>query len=542
MGFLNKFPIKFQVTLLSSLFLLVIIVLSSRAVMSSQATLEQNEKIHAGITQAGQFAQEAQLQFVRMRLMILRAAVYTGKDQDNAIQELHNAQQLARGAFEQYLTTLPIFNDPAEIAHAENMKNIAAKFEISLAEALKIPPQDPEFLPNARSVMNQTDELMSALDQLAETLEKKQSFFEKEELEAVKKEQKINIILTVLASLFGAIMTWIMASSVQKNLQRAVDMAQSVANKNLNNHLPPIHGNTEVGQLFLSFDTMQNAMRGILQNINQESQTLATSATKLAHTTEKIAQSSQKQTLAATSAATAVEELTASIDQISDKANHTRDVALLARSESQNSSNIICETSAQVKSIASTMQQSVQLAEDLGTRSQEIDTIVSTIRDIADQTNLLALNAAIEAARAGEQGRGFAVVADEVRKLAERTTSSTEEIGLVIDNIRTGIQTMVDNMKASETQVIDGVAMAERAREAVDGINAGSQQALELIDSIAQALQEQSIASQEVSKSFEQISLMIDENRLAIHEVSQASEQLDHLALDLNNNVSQFHL
>lgn len=542
MGFLNKFPIKFQVTLLSSLFLLVIIVLSSRAVMSSQATLEQNEKIHAGITQAGQFAQEAQLQFVRMRLMILRAAVYTGKDQDNAIQELHNAQQLARGAFEQYLTTLPIFNDPAEIAHAENMKNIAAKFEISLAEALKIPPQNPEFLPNARSVMNQTDELMSALDQLAETLEKKQSFFEKEELEAVKKEQKINIILTVLASLFGAIMTWIMASSVQKNLQRAVDMAQSVANKNLNNHLPPIHGNTEVGQLFLSFDTMQNAMRGILQNINQESQTLATSATKLAHTTEKIAQSSQKQTLAATSAATAVEELTASIDQISDKANHTRDVALLARSESQNSSNIICETSAQVKSIASTMQQSVQLAEDLGTRSQEIDTIVSTIRDIADQTNLLALNAAIEAARAGEQGRGFAVVADEVRKLAERTTSSTEEIGLVIDNIRTGIQTMVDNMKASETQVIDGVAMAERAREAVDGINAGSQQALELIDSIAQALQEQSIASQEVSKSFEQISLMIDENRLAIHEVSQASEQLDHLALDLNNNVSQFHL
>lgn len=542
MGFLNKFPIKFQVTLLSSLFLLVIIVLSSRAVMSSQATLEQNEKIHAGITQAGQFAQEAQLQFVRMRLMILRAAVYTGKDQDNAIQELHNAQQLARGAFEQYLTTLPIFNDPAEIAHAENMKNIAAKFEISLAEALKIPPQNPEFLPNARSVMNQTDDLMSALDQLAETLEKKQSLFEKEELEAVKKEQKINIILTVLASLFGAIMTWIMASSIQKNLQRAVDMAQSVANKNLNNHLPPIHGNTEVGQLFLSFDTMQNSIRGILQNINQESQALATSATKLAHTTEKIAESSQKQTLAATSAAAAVEELTASIDQISDKANHTRDVALLARRESQNSSKIICDTSIQVKSIASTMQQSVQLAEDLGTRSQEIDTIVSTIRDIADQTNLLALNAAIEAARAGEQGRGFAVVADEVRKLAERTTSSTEEIGLVIDNIRTGIQTMVDNMKASETQVIDGVAMAERAREAVDGINAGSQQALELIDSIAQALQEQSIASQEVSKSFEQISLMIDENRLAIHEVSQASEQLDHLALDLNNNVSQFHL
>lgn len=542
MGFLNKFPIKFQVTLLSSLFLLVIIVLSSRAVMSSQATLEQNEKIHAGITQAGQFAQEAQLQFVRMRLMILRAAVYTGKDQDNAIQELHNAQQLARGAFEQYLTTLPIFNDPAEIAHAENMKNIAAKFEISLAEALKIPPQDPEFLPNARSVMNQTDELMSALDQLAETLEKKQSFFEKEELEAVKKEQKINIVLTVLALIFGSLMTWIMVNSVKNNLQSAVDIAQAVAAKKLNTHVPQGHANTEVGKLFTSFDTMQNSMRGILQNINQESQALATSATKLAHTTEKIAQSSQKQTLAATSAAAAVEELTASIDQISDKANHNRDVALLARRESQNSSKIICDTSIQVKSIASTMQQSVQLAEDLGTRSQEIDTIVSTIRDIADQTNLLALNAAIEAARAGEQGRGFAVVADEVRKLAERTTSSTEEIGLVIDNIRTGIQTMVDNMKASETQVIDGVAMAERAREAVDGINAGSQQALELIDSIAQALQEQSIASQEVSKSFEQISLMIDENRLAIHEVSQASEQLDHLALDLNNNVSQFHL
>ncbi|MDE3208872.1 MAG: cache domain-containing protein, partial [Pseudomonadota bacterium] len=201
---------------------------------------------------------------------------------------------------------------------------------------------------------------------------------------------------------------------------------------------------------------------------------------------------------------------------------------------------VVLQASSEMNRLDESVKETAQRISGLGQRSDEISGIVKVIRDIADQTNLLALNAAIEAARAGEQGRGFAVVADEVRKLAERTSNATIEIGEMILSIQNETKTAVSSMESGASQVQAGVDLALQAGDALKKINEGSQRMVGMVHDIAAAIKEQSTASDEIANHVCRISQMAEENSGYVDKMLVESKELDKIAESLKKSISQF--
>ena len=203
---------------------------------------------------------------------------------------------------------------------------------------------------------------------------------------------------------------------------------------------------------------------------------------------------------------------------------------------------MVNETIKGMNRISEVVQNSAEIVQQLGRSSGHIGEIVQVIDDIADQTNLLALNAAIEAARAGEQGRGFAVVADEVRKLAERTTKATKEIALMIIQIQKDTQSAVVSMEKGTKEVESGRKLADKAGESLKEIIAGAQSVVDIISQVAAASEEQSATSEQISKSIEAISSVTQQSTEGVQQVAKATEDLSRLTHNLQNLVKKFKI
>ncbi len=193
-----------------------------------------------------------------------------------------------------------------------------------------------------------------------------------------------------------------------------------------------------------------------------------------------------------------------------------------------------------IDAIAVTAAESARIVQTLGNRSKEIGNIIGTISDIADQTNLLALNAAIEAARAGEHGRGFAVVADEVRKLAEQTTTATKEIEQTIGSIRTEVEKAITAMDDTASKVKSGVALANESGKALDHIVTGVTGLQGMIQQIASATEEMSATTDEIAKDIGHIANSAKENSSAAEQTTQSSVEMSNLAVNLQQIVGRF--
>jgi methyl-accepting chemotaxis protein len=302
----------------------------------------------------------------------------------------------------------------------------------------------------------------------------------------------------------------------------------------------PVVGDDEVGRMARAFNSLMEELQQALKKVVDGAHSVSSAATEMAAASAQITTTSSAQAEAAASTAASVEEVTVSISQVADNTRETKTISDQASALSADGEAAARSTAAQMIRTAESVAESMRLIESLSQRSGEISGIVKVIRDIAEQTNLLALNAAIEAARAGEQGRGFAVVADEVRKLAERTASSTSEISGMIEAIQGEVQRAVSNLKTNNDQVAEGRRLAEGVAATLASINAGAQATMQRISDISAAAAEQSAASTDIARNIEKIAQMSEETNAAVSQAAAAAANLESLASALHSEVSRF--
>lgn len=285
---------------------------------------------------------------------------------------------------------------------------------------------------------------------------------------------------------------------------------------------------------------MQDSLRAMLKNLAANADSLAGSSLQLAAASKQITACSSTQSEASSSMAVAMEEMSTNIRQVSSNAQNTLGYSNETERLSKQGAEVFGKTSNSMRDISETVLYAAQSLQQTSERTESINDIVNLIRSVADQTNLLALNAAIEAARAGEAGRGFAVVADEVRQLAERTSRATADIAEVIGDVLASLENAGNSMQKAVAQVDTGMKMVEDAGQTMKSISVSTQQVLQAMDEVSAALSEQNGASTEIAKRIEQVAQMTEENHQAISEVMDTAELLNNLAASTQEAVRRF--
>lgn len=298
----------------------------------------------------------------------------------------------------------------------------------------------------------------------------------------------------------------------------------------------------KVGEVEAVFNELIGSFQGIVGKVIFDAQRVSEAADLLSGHAGSVAAGSGSQKSAAESMVVAIEQMTAGVNVVADHASQTAANAQVARELSIKGADIVSSASREIEQIARSVEDSAQVISALGERSEAISGIVKVIREIADQTNLLALNAAIEAARAGEQGRGFAVVADEVRKLAERTSSATTEISTMISAIQAETKTAIASIDAGSAQAHAGAALAQKAADSLQQINDGAQQTMEKVDAIAEAITAHSREADQIVGHVREIMDMVGRNSAGAQETLDEASSLSGLAVNLKEISRVFKL
>lgn len=352
------------------------------------------------------------------------------------------------------------------------------------------------------------------------------------------KEIGIAMIPILLVGLLGFMISRSVLGEIGGEPAAAANVMRRIADGDLTT---PI-GNAPTGSLLHTLGGMTTSLRQMVGQISQNANSLVGSAERINTAATGVAAAAQQQADATSSMAAAIEELTVSSTHISDNASDTERYSQEAVQLSDQGTTRVRQATAAIQQIADTVAGASDRIRALNERANQISSIAAVIKDIAGQTNLLALNAAIEAARAGEQGRGFAVVADEVRKLAERTSTATAEIEQMIAGIQGDTEGAVTAMSAALPVVEQGVQLSNSAAESLHAIENGAHRTLERISEVANSTREQSTASTSIAQRVEQIARMVEETSNTMRGTAEAARSLQSVAVDLKQIVGKFKI
>lgn len=392
------------------------------------------------------------------------------------------------------------------------------------------------------------DKLRPAQIQLIADLEEMLAYFQKtnqdaaiDAKQAYRTTQIVMIVLGLIAMMLGVAVSFFITRSITTPLNIAVEAANMISRGDLTNKIGDV-GADEMGMLLHSLQEMNMNLLKIISGVKEAANEVSGSSARLSDTAGQVGNRAEVQVGQVMQVGAAMEEMAVSISEVAIGAGSVADAAAKTQNIAQEGSLNIAKGVESTQRIVTSVEISSITVGELSQEIKKISEVARVIKDIADQTNLLALNAAIEAARAGEQGRGFAVVADEVRKLAERTSISTTDITNMVNSISTKTLAAVDSMNQVQLDVKEGESFNKLTRDILTQIVASAADVHMLANDIASAMSEQKEATSETAISMEKISVITEENSFSIGEVGVAAGTLAGTAKELQRLVNQFKL
>jgi methyl-accepting chemotaxis protein len=344
----------------------------------------------------------------------------------------------------------------------------------------------------------------------------------------------VSVGLSVTIAYFGPI---ILVTSINQITQRITEITQG--DGDLTQRLE-VKSQNEMGELANSFNQFVDLLEGLISRVNGFSKELSHSIAGISQKSEQTTEVSQEQNQSVEMIATAVTEMAAAIREVANNANHTAEEINTVNSQTEQGQNITKQSVEQITLLSNTVQEASQVVENLSQESDRIASVLDVIRGIAEQTNLLALNAAIEAARAGEQGRGFAVVADEVRSLASKTQQSTEDIQKMIEALQTGVTRAVDAIAKGSSVAEGTVQLAEQTLEALNQILDSTSRVSEVSTATATSTEEQSHVTEDINRNLTELT---DKTRINLENATESladAKQALGQADSLNQQLQRF--
>lgn len=348
------------------------------------------------------------------------------------------------------------------------------------------------------------------------------------------------ILGTLFALGIGVFVSIFISRMISVPLREVVARARAIAGGDLNGDALRPKGHDEVAELSVAINDMNNSLRDMVRQISGSAQHIGSSAEELSAITEQTSQSICEQQSQTEQVATAMNEMSATVQEVSRNIIGTAHAAEEANTETVEGRRIVDETIHAVQQLAGQIESAAEVIHQLEQDSANISTVMDVIRGVAEQTNLLALNAAIEAARAGEQGRGFAVVADEVRTLAGRTQQSTEEINQMIEKLQTGSRKAVEVMTGSREEAHSVASQATKAGTSLSAISDSVKRINDMSTQIASAAEQQSATAEEINRNITNISGMANETSAGAQQTATASGDLARLGAELQHVVGRF--